>query len=367
MKFKYTAFSGYLSCLAMLGMFCTSLSALADTEETTKITTFDGVELTAVWTFPASTPKGVAVILQGSGAKVGVEGDVSGPFLGGSYRGGSTKLSEQFAATLARVGVASLRYAKRGVEDDQQLPNQTMPNLVKDAQAAMRLAQTRFANTKSFYIGFSEGALVGLGAAVDPAAAAVDGLFLFAPPTRSIDDVIAYQFIEWPLELLRTQVDVNRDGKLDGLELELLAGLPIYSVLGVDWKKLDSNSNGIFEVETEVVPAYLGLYQNVLGMLKSPEYAAWFHSLQEFPSFQSLGVQAKMPVYVYQALGDSQVDAAWTLADVRAFKNLGGLRTFYGLGHCFSPFEGKAGEIKTSGPIQPQVLDALLGDLSAFL
>lgn len=324
--------------------------------------TFDGVSLSAIWTIPNVDPKAVAVILPGSG-NVGLDGDVSSPPLGYGYKGQEAKLSQQVAATLAQAGVASLRYSKRGFEDAAQLANQTMPYLLKDAESAMTMARQRFAQAKIIYIGFSEGASLALKAATENP---VDALFLFGPPTRAIDDIVAYQAIEWPLEVLRTQVDADSDGILTANELAVLSGLPGYSLLGMTWQELDTNGDGALTIETEGVVGYRKFHSIFMTLLQGPGFGPWFKSLQEFPSFSSLATQIKAPTYIYQALDDAQINASWAVADASYFSNLAALRTFAGFGHCFSPMDGAAGEIKTSGPIDARVLQALLDDVQAL-
>ena len=126
---------------------------------TTKVEASDGQKLSAIWTIPSQKVVAAALIIQGSG-NVGADGDVSGPFLGTGYKGQSAKLSEQISNALASVGVATLRYAKRGVDDPAQLPNQKFPYLVNDAESAYKAVQTKFPTVKNIIIGFSEGGLV---------------------------------------------------------------------------------------------------------------------------------------------------------------------------------------------------------------
>src|SRR5262245_13188191 len=102
----------------------------------TEIVTQDQLRLGAKWTLPATgAPKAVVLLLSGSG-NVGTDGDVSGPFTGTGYKGGSAKLNDQLAESLAESGIGSLRFAKRGFEDPAQLPNQLLNYIVQDSVSA---------------------------------------------------------------------------------------------------------------------------------------------------------------------------------------------------------------------------------------
>lgn len=327
------------------------------------VETFDGLRLSAVLTLPDSEPRAVTVILPGSGQTVGLDGDVSGAFLGFGYKGAPAKLSEQIAEKLARAGVASLRYAKRGVEDATQLPNQTMPYLVKDADAAFSLVKSRFPGVKASFTGFSEGAMLAVKIASERTD--VDALYLLGLPTRSIDDVVAYQMIQWPVELLRNRVDANKDGMLSSEELAAIAQPPIMgALLGSTWASLDANGDGTVSIASELSPAYVKFHGVVVGLLKGPGFKEWYESLQVFPSFSSQAEKIKTPVYLYHALDDAQVDWAWTAADARYFAGTVETRLFSGVGHCFSPMDGAYGEVKTSGPFGQDFLSALVEDFS---
>lgn len=360
---RYQATQGIqclLSCVLLIGGV--ESAALAVVEEPAVLAAAEGIKMRALWTLPdalpeSESPKAVAIVLPGSGRKVGIDGDVSGPFLGYGYKGASAKLSDQTAAALASVGVASFRYAKRGTDRDEQLRNQTMPYLVADALSATNLAKERFPGAKIFYVGFSEGALVAMKAA---SVQHVDALFLLGPPTRSIDDIMAYQAVGWPIALMRSRADADRDGLLSGQELASLSELP---VLGAPWKTIDSNGDGTLSVEGEVIPAYQNFHAKLRAILASPDYVRWYESLQEFPNFKALAAEIKAPVYIYQALDDAQIPWDWVAADTIHFSTSVTYRSFDGLGHCFSPMEGALGEKKTSGPMDVRVLKALAMDV----
>jgi len=85
--------------------------------------------------------------------------------------------------------------------------------------------------------------------------------------------------------------------------------------------------------------------------------------MREMIPFTVHASKISAPVYIYQALDDSQVDWSWISLDRSAFAGPTDLKYFAGLGHCFSHFEGAAGEVKTSGPFDTSLLRALGADL----
>lgn len=355
---------------ALLTMFVSLHSALATdqnfSEQDTVITTSDGVKLAAKWALPKnSAPSTVALLLQGSG-NVGLDGDVSSPFVGTGYKGASAKLSNELAETLASIGIASLRYSKRGFEDATQLPNQTIPYLVRDAQSAVELIKNQYPKAKLVIVGFSEGALVA--SLVASEKKNIDALYLIAPPTRSIDEIAQYQFREWPLNLVRNKLDTNRDGELGLAELAVLGdrgGFPLINLTApnVTWHDIDENKNGNISIEKELVPAYEKTLQTIMAFMKSPALNAWYESMKAVPAFKEIAGKIHAPVYLYQATADSQVNPEWIKTDEHYFSGPTTLKYFEDLSHCFSPMDGAYGEVKTSGPFDKSLLESLSKDL----
>lgn len=131
------------SCVLVFGINFYSFSSLAASIEAAQVHTYDGQVLNGFWTLPDAAPVGAVVILQGSG-NVGADGDVSAPLLGSGYHGQVAHLSEQMADALAAVGIASIRYAKRGFDDSTQLPNQTVPFIKKMLSLRYRWSKRDF-------------------------------------------------------------------------------------------------------------------------------------------------------------------------------------------------------------------------------
>jgi pimeloyl-ACP methyl ester carboxylesterase len=340
--------------VSLLGSFAAFASATPAT-----VVARDGAVLKGAWELPASAPRAAALILQGSG-NVGMDGDVSGPILGSGVGGAPAPLSAQLAAALSSSGVASLRYDKRGFADPAQAANQVYPYLVSDATDALAQVRARFPGVPVAIVGLSEGAMIAVAVA---AAAPADRLFLFAPPSKSIDETMAYQYEEWPVRLL-SRLDVDRSGFLSATELSVLQG-GLLPLVGAPWASADSNHDGRLSIADELVSAYVGFHGAVLNVLTQPPYAAWFQSMRQAPAFDSLAAKIAAPVSLYQAMDDAQVSWAWTAAAQSQFKGGATLRLYSGLGHCFSPMGGAIGEVKTSGPIDARVLSDFATDVAA--
>lgn len=339
-------------------------SSFGSTFEKLTLKTYDGVSLSARIDYPEQGEvKGVALILHGSGS-VGIDGDVSGPFLGSGYRGGSTKLHNQITSYLTSAGLGVFRYAKRGAEDPSQVPNQTISNLAQDARSALSEIYQRFPGSKVVLVGFSEGAIV---STILAGSENLNGVFLLSLPTVRIDRSFNYQFIEWPVELLRTKLDQNHDGMLSVAELASAGKDFKLPHLGVEPLKIDSNGDGALDLTAEVTVAYEDFFKQLRGLLETPQFKNWYQSLMELPSFADRAKDMHSSVYVYQAKDDAQVKFSDTMGDINFVPGLKRIRRYSELGHCFSPMDGVIGEIKTAGPMSSSVVADLVSDIKAEL
>ena len=339
-------------------------SAHASTTVADVLRASDGTPLQAAWTLPDSVPtnpRAVVVLLPGSG-NVGLDGDISSPMLGSGFRGQPAKISEQLSSALAAKGIASLRYSKRGFENPDQLKNQIIPFLMSDAIDAITAIKKKFPHAQTGIVGLSEGALLAVMAAgKNP----VDQLFLFGLPSRSIDEIVAYQFKGWPMALLMTKADTNHDRTLQNSELAVFGApglLPILgTIFGQSWKAIDTNHDGQLSV-SELIAGYNGSLTSVKQLLATPAYSSWYRSMQAVPDFSQLAAKVTAAPYFYQGMDDAQVKSSWIEDDAFYFSKVSSVRLFEGLGHAFSPMEGVIGEIKTSGPFSSNVMNAFLAD-----
>jgi hypothetical protein len=301
--------------------------------------------------------------LQGSG-NVGMDGDVSGPFLGMPLPGQSGKLSLQIAEKLAKAGIASLRFNKRGVDEPAQLENQKLPFIADDAKAAMYHLMKSLPGIRYGVIGFSEGGILASLLSND---IALDGLYLMAAPTRHIDAMLGYQFYGWPTKLLLGHLGAMNSSVINASVLSANQSLKI-PLIGSPLNTLDLNQDGQISVYDEALPTYQGFYQQVRGLLTTPQFAGWYESFKNLRSFSAIasGIHAKQ-IFYYQGMKDAQVSASWIMEDAYAFSAKPTIRLYHGLGHCYSPMTGEYGEIKTAGPLDAKMLNDLVTDASGLL
>jgi dienelactone hydrolase len=335
-----------------------------------KLVTNDGVALTSEWTLPPKDkqPKAVLILLPGSG-NVGLDGDVSNPFLGNGYHGAPAKLSDQLVQRLATQEIATYRYAKRGVEDSNELHlhHQTLPYLVHDAEYALNTVRSKYPNAKVGFVGFSEGATIAL---IVAAMHHVDALFLMGLPTKPIDTVFEYQFEQWGVGLLQ-KLDQDKNGELSTKELSVLSEKDLLPWIGEGlapqpWTALDVDHNGSLSIEKEVKPAYQKAYERAQPVLNSPDLVHWYQALQKAPIFEDLAKKITEPVYLYQARQDAQVNPEWIQKDYKLFTATTAHLELFDGGHCFAPMDGAIGQIKTSGPFSEELLTALSRDVQTM-
>lgn len=257
-----------LICTVLLTLSAFTLSTA--NANPTAFTTADGQTLKGDLMMPATAAKAAVLILQGSG-NVGMDGDVSGAFLGMPLPGQSGKLSFQIAESLAKQGIASLRFNKRGVDHAEQLPNQKLPFLVDDAKSALEHLKQQLPGLRYGVIGFSEGGILASLLAND---VALDGLFLMAAPTRHIDAMLGYQFYAWPTKHLLGHLGVMNTPVINASVVTANQTLSI-PLVGSPLNSLDLNQDGQISVYDEVLPFYQGFYQQVRGLLATPQFAGW--------------------------------------------------------------------------------------------
>jgi hypothetical protein len=350
-----------LICTVLLTLSAFTLSTA--NANPTAFTTADGQTLKGDLMMPATAAKAAVLILQGSG-NVGMDGDVSGAFLGMPLPGQSGKLSFQIAESLAKQGIASLRFNKRGVDHAEQLPNQKLPFLVDDAKSALEHLKQQLPGLRYGVIGFSEGGILASLLAND---VALDGLFLMAAPTRHIDAMLGYQFYAWPTKHLLGHLGVMNTPVINASVVTANQTLSI-PLVGSPLNSLDLNQDGQISVYDEVLPFYQGFYQQIRGLLATPQFAGWYESFKNLRRFSEIatGIQSKQ-IFFYQGTKDAQISTSWIMEDAYAFPVKPTIRLYHGLGHCFSPMSGEYGEIKTAGPLNSSMLSDLTKDVSGLL
>lgn len=342
-----------------------SASSIQAIEKPVQIRTDDGKYLSGILTVPRTSVCATALILSGSGP-VGADGDVSGPFLGAGHGGKPAPLSRQIAERLAELGISSLRWNKRGF-GEPSAPMPTLQQLIGDCRSALALLQTALPGQKLLLCGFSEGALVSLLLAND---FPIDALFLLGLPSRPYPEILAYQFLHWPLRKLSS---LDKDGG-DYLKREDLAQYEITQLplLSVDCDTLAWDVSGKIPIESGLRPLYETYFDAIQNLLASEAMKPWFDSMLALPPVMDLayGLSRKnpqAPVFIYSGDLDPQLDPDWIREDWVHFGKLAELKTFPGLGHCFAPMDGSIGQIKTSGPLSDDLLETLSCDAGSVL
>jgi len=316
-------------------------------ETRTTITSWDKKVLSAVFTRPVVPPVKAALLISGCGV-CGPEGNVSSLFIGEPTPGKSGNLNEQLARYLSEKGVASLRFAKRGWDDQTEFVNHTLENLFEDVRSAFRRLKEEFPALPVSVIGFSEGSILAAQLAVKEE---MDSLILLSPPARSIDEILEYQFIGWPMKLLKT---LDHDGHLTVADFKRseVKKLPVVSV-NVSCFPWSAEQSSLDDFEF----IYRGFFEDTKKLLQKPGLIVWYESLKRSASFKEIAKCVKVPVSVFYAEQDSQVNPDWIKCDLNAFPNLYRVRSLPDLGHCFSRYLGLG--IKTSGPFHGNLLEEI--------
>lgn len=328
-----------------------------------EIQTRDSILLKAKWTIPEN-PKSALLILQGSG-NVSMDGDVSGPLLGSGYLGQPARLSQQLAHQFARIGVASLRFSKRGVDDPNELIHQTIPYMMDDSMSALDEIRKKFPNLKIGIVGFSEGALI---ASMIANKVRPDALFLLSPPTRSIDESLMYQFITWPIDLIRKNIFQGADSiQISSLKKNTKVPLLGPGFTSTDITLFDLNTDGAISIHHELFTAYQSLHSMIHQMLKNSPLKEWYDSMKSVPTFTTLAKQIQTPLFIYQGMDDAQIRWSDVLYDSSFIPGLRATHFYSGLGHCFSPMTGGYGEEKTSGPMDQKLISQIKLDVALAL
>ncbi len=151
--------------------------------------------------FPAtiareSLPGPLAVIVAGSGP-TNRDGDNTLGVTAGYLR--------KLATALARRGVASLRYDKRGIPGSAPLASEAdvaFDTYVDDLRTVLHWATARFPDRPLVLVGHSEGGLVALQAAALGGSQTLAGLVLLETPGRPFGDLLREQLSPLPQPLL---------------------------------------------------------------------------------------------------------------------------------------------------------------------
>jgi uncharacterized protein len=171
-----------------------------------------GTKLAGVLWLPQKRAGKVPVVLMIAGSgPVDRDGNAGGTLRTDAYR--------QLAEALAKKGIASIRYDKRGVGLSTMggtLEDLTFDDFINDAAALVTMARLNDKLSGVYVFGHSEGALVALKLA---AMTKIDGIITAAGPGRPV--------VELAKEQLARQLPPNEMKEYDGVVAALKAGKPL--------------------------------------------------------------------------------------------------------------------------------------------
>lgn len=349
--------------------FKTTTQTVRFQDNAASIKTSDNVLLRGRFHGPTdATPvRQIVLILPGSG-NVDFDGDISSPLTGTGVPGQpEPRLSLQLAKSLGQAGIASLRYSKRGFDQPEHVGEQTPEPLIRDLISAWQQLETLAPGAQKSVMGFSEGALLAAHAASRGLLPGCSSLHLLGLPSRPIDEILEYQFCQWPIKLLQTRADPQ--GRLTPAQLnELTHGmLPGLLILGNPelalWQTQArllglADSQGL-SLETDLPKIYEPLRATVQVLVALPQFSGWYQGLKALRDLREEVKNLSIPVYLHHGEDDAQVPAEWVRADSRSFAQLRSLRIWKDLGHAFAPHQGVWKDIKTSGPFDTGFVAAL--------
>ncbi|MFW3895971.1 alpha/beta hydrolase [Pseudomonas bharatica] len=193
-----------LAALLLMFLCCTAHSAPAVFQRPVSLDTGQGILQGSLLLPRSDTPPPVVLIIAGSGP---TDRDGNNPAVG------RIDILKRLALQLARNGIASVRYDKRGVAESLAATpderNLSVERYVADAVAWSRKinADPRFGPL--ILLGHSEGALI---ASLAATPAAADGVITLAGSGRPIDQVLRAQLAEQlpPAELKRAEAVIDQ-------------------------------------------------------------------------------------------------------------------------------------------------------------
>lgn len=281
-------------CLCLL----LSLPLGAETEKT-NIPVGDSFRLPAQFDLPTDKPRGVIILVHGSGSHSRDEelGELASP-----------KVENPFFARLSNAFVkqdfAVLRYDKRNYalteaeKNDSKEPayKEMVENparaFVADTLSAISVARTRFPGVPLYLLGHSEGCWVSLQAARKDSKVA--GCIEISYPATNLDNLVQEQVVYRPLGLFR-RLDKDGSGALERNEQipELKAQMPV----------LDLDQDGLLsEMEFQA-----GNWSNMVRKPLIPD--AWRQGEAAYPTANSIVGEADFKILFLQGLWDNQCPA----------------------------------------------------------
>jgi pimeloyl-ACP methyl ester carboxylesterase len=248
-----------------------------------------------------------------------------------TFSGKKEKLFRQLAVAFADAGYSSLRYDKRGVLNDSGKVDKELwvtadrEHLISDAVDAARFLQSEFkVESKDLIIlGHSEGTIIGVEAAI-AINEQLRGLVLLGAQARSMKDMLYYQIVESPHA----------------------------STAGLGQKPIEDYKMALKMIEES---------KEIWAPDNKP--MSWYKQFFAAPANQDRIHLVKAPIAIFQG----EEDFSTPIAETERFRSLGlnnlRIKTYPGLGHCFSPNRDK---VPTYGPIDAKVIIDILETVESF-
>lgn len=334
------------------------------TEQISNFTTTDGLRIRGKITIPVKNQQSkypAVVFLHGSGAldmNLWLPGQVTAD-------GKPHKMFEVLAHKIGSENFITYRYNKRGVTDQPQggptvdktiFASGDVKMLIADARSAIDVLRKnpQVDPDKIILIGLSEGTV--LAPLIAKEDQNIAGLVLVSLAGRNLQDILYFQFVQRNIDVVKKQVDENKDDLISVDESKKHPELALpFDVIDIN----KDNSISIPELEAILLDQY---YSEQTKNLTGP-YKNWFS--QHFalpPNYKNIET-FKGPTLLMQGDQDFQTPLSEALLVANNLKQTGHtdyqLLTYVGLGHGL----GAQGITPTIGPIEQQPIL----DLTAWL
>jgi uncharacterized protein len=335
-------------------------------EQVSNFTASDGLVIKGKLTVPTAETQlkfPAVVFLHGSGASdmnLWLPGQITAD-------GNPHKMFEVLAHHIGSDHFITYRYNKRGVTDQLQGPPIVDPNifasgdvdaLVADALSAIKMLRTnpQVDQNKIILLGLSEGTV--LAPLIVKEDQNIAGMILVSLVGRNLQDILYYQFVQRNIDLVRKQIDENKDDLISNDESKK------HPEAALPFDTIDTNKDNFIsmsELEAVLLDQY---YTEQTKNLTGP-HKNWF--AQHFalpPNFKNI-VTFKGPILLMQGDQDLQTPLSEALLVANNLKKTGHpnyqLLTYGGLGHGL----GKQGAVPTVGPIEQKPMEDMVDWLNA--
>lgn len=334
-----------VGCLAVVALGATAGTAQTDVE----LDLGDGFVAAARLSLPDAGPGPfpTLILFHGSGPS-----DMNATVSGAPGRPPISANFRLIADRLAKRGVATLRFNKRGVRADgtpdwDQIGRSTLLRLIEDAHAVVDAA-ARLEGVDSdavFLYGWDQGAQVVAHAAA--ARADIAGVILQGAPAGGWADIFRHEHVDVGLPHLADVVDADGDGLLSLIEMDALPQAPVtpvglmpafylwssestpsYPRLRAD---VDLNEDGFVDIDAELRPL---IRRQLAGPSPNPFVRPEAEPTRLIPAVMA---DTDVPALVLQGDADGWVGPFAGDRIANTARERIGYRRYVGLGHALDP------------------------------